>query len=146
MQNIQEESKSEEVELNPVQEQIVEKTGMLETLEDADFTMHGSKVKIKKDRRMKLYIKLTQEQTEQFEKVASVFKGAGIQSDDEIAAVIMMAGVATYISKIASSLEELEKMEEMGKEREAKEAEQAALDQEEQKEAFIRVNKSDDDE
>ena len=109
--------------LNPVQEELQKRRGMLESLKSAKITLNECNIKIKKTRRMKLHIKLTQEQTLHFEKVAEVFKGAGIQGDDEIAATIFMAGVAAYIKKISDSIKELESMEKLSNEREAKELE-----------------------
>lgn len=101
------------VELNPLTERIEYLSDSLVTLEATakEFDSSGiSNVKFKKDRRLKIYLKLDKDTTEQFQNVAGIFKKAGVsKDDDEIAKILFTTGIHATIDRFQQELDNLEK-------------------------------------
>ena len=98
---------------NPIRERINTLNIMKRGMEAASVSVDSFKsVKIKKDRRLKLYINLDKQGTKDFENIASIFKATGVLSDtDEIAKAMLIAGMESTIDAFTKEIEALENLE-----------------------------------
>jgi len=98
-----------EVELNPLTDRIQYLENSVEKLKSATLNVSGiTNTKIRKDRRMKLYIKLDKETSEDFEKVSAVFKSANVvKGDNEVAEILLCEGLNVTIDRFNKELEAL---------------------------------------